>query len=518
MLPTLETPEIIIGLCSPIGADNAKASTIIRETLLRYGYQTEHFKVTTLMKGIKLEGLELHEKPLDERYDSYINYANKIRELTKLPYALAVLCSMALRSYRRSKTSKPDSYVREQAYIFDQFKRREEIDALRQIYGRLFILVSIYSDKEIRIKRLAQALARDNAASRVNETHRHAARMLERRDEDEEGVPSGQRLRDAFPLADVFINIDDENSARNTVERFFAAFFGSNKVSPTRDEYGMYIAKSAALRSLDLSRQVGAAVFSDKGEIISLGSNEVPKAGGGTYWADDATDYRDYRIERDENERIKRGILADVVRRLRSGAFVVGNISEDELIEFVISEAESKGTALRDAQLMDLIEFGRIIHAEMSAISDAARKGVSTKGAYLFCTTFPCHICAKHIVAAGLKRVVYIEPYPKSYAEDLHSDSIILGINEDNTDKVQFSPFIGISPYRFRELFERGRRKSSTGAFEEWRDGRAKPSVRYTLATYLENEIAFTKRFVESLAKPLNEGLLFIEKLPDDPS
>ena len=41
----------------------------------------------------------------------------------------------------------------------------------------------------------------------------------------------------------------------------------------------MFAAKAAALRTLDLSRQVGAAIFSADGEIISMGSNEVPKAG-----------------------------------------------------------------------------------------------------------------------------------------------------------------------------------------------------------------------------------------------
>jgi deoxycytidylate deaminase len=50
-------------------------------------------------------------------------------------------------------------------------------------------------------------------------------------------------------------------------------------------EYGLFLAKAAALRTLDLSRQVGAAIFSDKGEIIALGANEVPKAGGGTLLA-----------------------------------------------------------------------------------------------------------------------------------------------------------------------------------------------------------------------------------------
>jgi hypothetical protein len=46
-------------------------------------------------------------------------------------------------------------------------------------------------------------------------------------------------------------------------------------------KYGLFLAKAAALRTLDLSRQVGAAIFSNQGEIIALGSNEVPRPEGG---------------------------------------------------------------------------------------------------------------------------------------------------------------------------------------------------------------------------------------------
>jgi deoxycytidylate deaminase len=107
---------------------------------------------------------------------------------------------------------------------------------------------------------------------------------------------------------------------------------------------------------------------------------------------------------------------------------------------------------------MDLLEFGRDIHAEMSAICDAARNGLSLGGSSLYTTTFPCHLCAKHIVASGIRRVVYLEPYPKSYAQELHEDSIEVEGNAD-TKRVNFAPFIGISPYRYRDLFEKGRRK-----------------------------------------------------------
>jgi cytidine deaminase len=97
----------------------------------------------------------------------------------------------------------------------------------------------------------------------------------------------------------------------------------------------------------------------------------------------------------------------------------------------------------------------------MLAICDAARMGRSVKGATLYCTTFPCHNCTKHILASGINRVVYMEPYPKSRAKDLHPDEI--EIEAESPTKVSFVPFMGISPYRYRDLFQKGKRKNEHG-------------------------------------------------------
>jgi hypothetical protein len=101
--------------------------------------------------------------------------------------------------------------------------------------------------------------------------------------------------------------------------------------------------------------------------------------------------------------------------------------------------------------LGDITEFGRAVHAEMEAILSSARSGANPRGGTLYCTTFPCHNCAKHIVAAGLERVVYVEPYPKSQARVLHPDSIAFDTYE--TGKVVFQPFVGIGPRRYFDLF-----------------------------------------------------------------
>jgi dCMP deaminase len=48
----------------------------------------------------------------------------------------------------------------------------------------------------------------------------------------------------------------------------------------------------------------------------------------------------------------------------------------------------------------------RTIHAEQNAICQAAREGVSIKGATLYCRMTPCRVCAMMIINAGIERVV----------------------------------------------------------------------------------------------------------------
>jgi deoxycytidylate deaminase len=274
--------------------------------------------------------------------------------------------------------------------------------------------------------------------------------------------------------------------------RFVNALFGNNEIAPTHDEYGMYVAKSASLRSAALTRQVGAAVFKSTGEIISMGCNEVPKAGGGTYWSEDPDDRRDIVEGYDPNEQKKSQLLADLIDRLLKEGHLSAALqamgNSVAICNALLSEASS---TLKDSKVMDLLEFGRDIHAEMSAICDAARNGLSLAGGSLYSTTFPCHLCAKHIVAAGIRRVIYLEPYPKSYARELHSDSIDVE-GSDATKRVNFTPFIGISPYRYRDLFEKGRRKSA-GSAQQWNRGEKRPMIEVYYPSYFKAEVEVVK-------------------------
>lgn len=136
------------------------------------------------------------------------------------------------------------------------------------------------------------------------------------RDMNEDGDAHGQHLRETFHLADVFIDGINKAEMEAKTVRFVEALFGRTDIAPTKAEYGMYAAKSAALRSSDLSRQVGAAIFTNDGELITQGCNEVPKAFGGTYWDGEDPDYRDVKLGHDPNDVLKREVIRDLLERL----------------------------------------------------------------------------------------------------------------------------------------------------------------------------------------------------------
>ena len=51
------------------------------------------------------------------------------------------------------------------------------------------------------------------------------------------------------------------------------------------------------------------------------------------------------------------------------------------------------------------------VHAEQNAIVDAARRGVSLEGSTAYITHYPCIICCKLLVAAGIKKIIYHKDY-----------------------------------------------------------------------------------------------------------
>ncbi len=76
-----------------------------------------------------------------------------------------------------------------------------------------------------------------------------------------------------------------------------------------------------------------------------------------------------------------------------------------------------------------------VLHAEANAITKIARSGNNSDGATLYVTDAPCIECAKLIIQAGIKRVVYVREYRLSDGVDLlrRANIDILSLN-NNTE------------------------------------------------------------------------------------
>jgi dCMP deaminase len=138
---------------------------------------------------------------------------------------------------------------------------------------------------------------------------------------------------------------------------------GVNPKRPDWEVYFLKIAQLASTRSTCIRRHVGAVLVKEK-KILATGYNGVPSG---------------------------------------------------------ISHCEDVG-CLRDEEGIpsgQRHELCRGLHAEQNAILQAAYHGVSIQGSILFCTNFPCVICSKMLINAGIRQIYYLEGYPDPLSEKM---------------------------------------------------------------------------------------------------
>jgi cytidine deaminase len=371
---------------------------------------------------------------------------NEIRRVIGHADAMARIALSEIHNIRETLNDDRDASVPAEGncFIVSSLKRSEELETLRRLFGQRVLLASVYEPKVARIDNLCRNIARSRNSPNP-ESFCDVAEEIIATDQKEHSNPFGQRLEDVFQTADVFLAAG--KSLREDVRRFVQLLFRAPYITPSVDESLMVQARSAAHRSADLSRQVGA--------------------GGGVLWDDVAgteRDYRDYKFGQDPAAGTRKDIVAEVLQALADDDWLVTERKGQEKDARAQSALFLETKPLAKTAVANLLEFGRIVHAEMAAICDAAARGVPIRDSTLYCTTFPCHLCARLIIASGITRVVYIEPYAKSRAKQLYKRAIRVDHDDEfDSDAVNFEAFVGVSPARFFDLFQMVSRKDEQG-------------------------------------------------------
>ena len=484
--------EIVIGLVGAMGTDQQYVAEVLIDRLDRaFRYSAEVVRISDLIPNraaFLRDGMSEYE-----RTSRLMDAGNAACGRAGDRKALALAAMTAINAGREEDDRHELKPRLRRAYIVRTFKRPEEVAAFREVYGSGFFLIGVYSDMTVR---------RHNLTDKKRMDDDEVASIVAR--DSDEHLPYGQRTSGTYHLADCFLDLTDNRRFEKDLWRVLDILFGHPYKTPTFNEYAMFMAFAASLRSADLSRQVGAVVARGD-EILATGANDCPRFGGGLYWPSrdpasleisDDQNGRDYMREEDSNARERESMIkeiADLLAKELDG-------------EFSGRDPADIAAILRRSSLADITEYGRVVHAEMEALLGCARNNVSARDGVMYCTTFPCHNCAKHIVAAGIRRVVYIEPYPKSKAMSLHNDSTLMGrAKPGNQTKVEFVPFVGIGPRRFIDLFSMRsgsgypvRRKENDGKTLKWKqEDNGRLRTQLPPYSYIDLESIASRRYRE---------------------
>lgn len=499
-----QSKYLIIAFCGPVGSKITEVVSKVEETLIsNYGYEVHKIKISDLIKSNADRVPSFDKNKLNnagERYLTLQDAGNYLRD----KYDPDILGQLVIRNINdhRGKAievrkgealGKDDLKLSHRvAYLIDSLKHPQEVDILRTVYGNMFYLFGILCAYPIRKKRL---VSEEGISPDIVE------KIMDRDKQEEKEY--GQKLIKTLQYADFFIrnNHENVNSLNKQLGRYFDLIFGTKIVTPTKEEYAMYMAQSAALNSACLSRQIGAVITNKNGDIISTGCNDAPKAGGGLYCTEDGDNdmrcafksgtkcYNDYH---------KKDIKKKVEQTIKN--VLEENKGKHELSETIASDIAE--AIYKKTRLKDLIEFSRAVHAEMDAMISVARNETQTLvGSILYTTTFPCHNCSRHIIAAGIDTVYYIEPYEKSLALELHDDAILLeppsSASCRDTKKVVYLHFEGVAPRQYMNLFEFTGERKSDGKMVVKNSKETIPA----LAEFVDSWVDFETKVVEHLTK-----------------
>lgn len=482
--------ELFLGLITTVGTDTSDVVSTIKDKLLSVHYRTVEI---TVSKDIMSQFETTPFDPQGNEYTRtmhYIDLGNQIREKSQDNSILMKGVSSHIYKMRARDDAGRTQPQKRTAYIIKSLKNPEEVQYMRDTYGDGFYLIGITSSYERRLNYLT---------NRKNMSQAQAEELLIR--DTDESIHQGQHTRDAFQHSDFFMNVNaNSDSMVGAITRLVYLLFGNPFLTPTFDEYGMFMAYVSSLRSADLSRQVGA-VIAKQDEILAMGANDCPRFGGGLYWPDQGdhntfTDVpygRDYMLGYDSNKREQRDIIVSL------------------LTQFNIEPTEEAINKAKKTEIGDLTEYGRVVHGEMEALLSCARNNISCRGSTLYVTTFPCHNCAKHIIAAGISKVVYIEPYPKSKAFQFYR--VEISDDKHSGNKVVFEPFVGVGPQKYIDLFAMSsdkwysrRRKDKDGNCIRWITDTAELRTPIASMTWLEAEKAAYVNFEEETIAIKGEG------------
>ncbi len=241
-----------------------------------------------------------------------------------------------------------------QFIVIDTIRTPGEVEELRKVEKSL--LIAVDADPKIRYDR---AKARELATGR-QENATTFEKFLENEALENTNNPNGQQLKATMNLSDImFINNGTPKELQQKIEHVFNRMPATNPARPSWEEYFVEIMRLVGRRcSCDRARVAGGgAVIVKNKRIISTGYVGAP----------------------------------------------AGLPNCDEVGHLFVTKYDERGGKHQHCV--------RTTHAEMNALINAAKYGISCEGATVYCFMEPCIDCTKAMISAGIQEIVCEKRY-----------------------------------------------------------------------------------------------------------
>lgn len=351
--------------------------------------------------------------------------------------------------FMRNRQDGPDR--RRHHFVIECFRNPYEVEYFRYRYYE-FYLFSVFAKR-------SEREGRENFSG-----------LRDKRDRGEENKPEEiykQNVSRCVYLSDIAIN---NNSFKIEFYRklmnYYAIILRPGCITPSSQETFMNQAYSLSLRSGCISRQVGAVIIGKNGYVIGAGWNDVGEGQIGCGFRQ-VTDIKSLTNDilatnPSSDESFRRYISKE--RKLEDSFCFKDEYSlyelRKKLSKFMrerkkafrkIGTREEQRKLIQEWLEKDIkikrLEYCRALHAEENAILQTSKiGGMGVKDGTIYTTAFPCELCAKKIYQAGIKEIIYTEPYPESISKEVFL--------KDGIKMVKLTQFEGVKSHSYYRLYK----------------------------------------------------------------
>lgn len=406
----MQSDLIIIGLTGSFGSGCSTFAKILESEYRFKGFKiSDEIRAEAIKKGIS--------EP--DRY-TLQDIGNEFRKKDGTAY------------WVRRILSKEEA-IKSERIVIDGIRNLGEVQELRT--SRRFFLVAVDCSTENRWERLKD---------KVYKGDRLTFERDDRRDKNE-GLAYGQQVLHCVEEADIIFINEEQFSTELRIKDEIKKRFNDNLLlitgrelrMPNIEETMMAVASNLSLQSHCIKRRVGAVLCSKEGFIVSAAYNEVPQPGKSCI-EEYRMCYRDFFRNKLKEELIKFIYCPNCGTKLKGQPTMSNLICSICNAEFVKFPPSFKA-----------LDKCQALHAEEITILRTPEFQINESS--LYTTTFPCLQCAKRIIHARLKKVIYIDPYPEEEAIKLLEGGGIKTVKFGGVKAQAFYKFF----YPYREWLEK---------------------------------------------------------------